>query len=128
MGVVDTTIDGEVLGCVHGVVLHGISLNVATVDGQRCFAFNAFAAFVLRLGAIDGDIATVDGQVALGFDAFRVGVVAATAWPSTATAGDGDALARSGHVEVEVVVVGALLANDEGATHVDAFAARARAA
>ena len=92
VGVVDASVDSEVLGRIHSVVFHGISLDVAAVDGQRGLAFDALTAFVLRLGAVYGDVAAVDGQVALCLDAFGVGIVAATPW-TTATARNGDTLA-----------------------------------
>ena len=86
-GVVDAAVDGEVLGRIHRVVLHRIRLDVAAIDGQRGLAFDALAAFVLRLGAVDDDGAAVDGQVAATLDALGVGIVATTARrPSAATA------------------------------------------
>ena len=117
VGIINATVDGEVLGCVHGIIFHGIGLDVASVDGQRGLAFDALTAFVLCLGAMHGDVATVDGQVALGFDAFRVGIVATAPWAAT-TLCDGDALTAGGDIEGEVVIVGTFLPDDKSAAQV----------
>ena len=97
MGIIDATVDGEVLCRIDGVILHRVGLDVTAVDGQCGLTLDALAAFVLALCAMHGDVAAVDGQVTLCLDAFRVGIVATLTWagrPSaTATRADGDALA-----------------------------------